>query len=151
MLVYLALSYMYSFKRKFLMATLKKGYFITLISPKEVKKVFHKLSIRWRVCLAHVILFLVHPTLINRTRVLSNSWKKNAFNHATFEFQWFIFLVPNYLFMAIFKVIFQWTFFFFFFLEIVWRDNIWAGTRHITKTLTEWLFLIMLPIIVNWT
>lgn len=145
MLVNLALSYMYSFKRKFLMATLKKGYFITLISPKEVKKVLHKLSIRWRVCLAHIILFLVHPTLINRTRDLyQTSEKKNAFNHATFEFQWFIFLVPNYSFMAIFKVIFQWTF-------LVWRDNIWASTRHITKTLTEWLFLIMLPIIVNWT
>lgn len=58
------------------MATLKKGYFITLISPKEVKKVLHKLSIRWRVCLAHIILFLVHPTLINRTRDLYQTSEK---------------------------------------------------------------------------
>lgn len=63
------------------MTTLKKGYFITSICPKEYLEVdeeesLQKLSIRWRVCLECIIVFLAHSTLTNGTSLYPTTGKK---------------------------------------------------------------------------
>lgn len=151
MLAHLALSYMHSLKRKFFNDHTKERIFHYFDLSQRVLGGWLSFAetFNQRESLPSVCSCLSSPSNFDKwNQFISNYWKKKV--HLPMLPLIASGLVSLFLIMQSWQFLrsyFKWIVFF---REMVWRDNIWEGTRRVTKPLIQWLFLVMLFIIVNW-